>query len=253
MFECIVVVEGSSDVEIATRLAERVIVENSPWLEAETLAYVFKWSGLVENTEHSYWKNTGDIIKHFASEFRFPKIRSNGKLKTDGKAARKIMTLISFLQHKQKRNIKAVILIRDLDNQPERREHIEQARSEYTNQQPTLEIVIGTADRMREAWVLNGFIPSSQEEEEILENIKRRLNFDPCEDSHKLRSNSFSEPERGRNPKVVLEELTGNERFREQKCWEETSLEVLQQRGQNTGLKAYLQEIQQRMIPIIVK
>jgi hypothetical protein len=116
----------------------------------------------------------------------------------------------------------------------------------------SLEIIIGTADRMREAWVLNGFIPSNanQKEQETLEKIKIKLSFDPCEEAHRLRSNSREEPERVRNPKVVLEELTGDDRLREQQCWEETRLELLQQRGSNTGLAAYLKEIEQRLIPI---
>jgi hypothetical protein len=107
------------------------------------------------------------------------------------------------------------------------------------------------ADRMREAWVLNGFIPLDQKEIKTLGEIKIKLNFDPCVESHRLRSNSWDDPERVRNPKAVIEELTGGNWLREQKCWEDSDLELLQQRGSNTGLTAYLQEIEQRLLPII--
>ena len=38
---------------------------------------------------------------------------------------------------------------------------------------------------------------------------------------------------------------------REQQCWEETSLKHLREKGDRTGLTAYIKEIQERLIPII--
>ena len=122
---------------------------------------------------------------------------------------------------------------------------------EHINRQPKLEIIIGTADRMREAWVLNGFIPSNQQEKQILQEITTELTFNPCQESHRLRSNSWEEPDHLRNPKVVVEKLTGGRMQREQQCWEETSLEYLREKGDRTGLTAYIDEIEERLIPII--
>ena len=119
------------------------------------------------------------------------------------------------------------------------------------DRQPKLAIIIGTPDRMREAWVLNGFIPSNKDEERILQEITTQLTFNPCEESHRLRSNSLTEPDRLRNPKVVVEKLTGGRMEREQQCWEETSLELLRKNGVETGLTAYIDEIEERLIPII--
>jgi hypothetical protein len=255
MPEFIVIVESGADAKTATKLAERVLVEKMEWLDPELLPNFFRWSGLEEETEYSCWSDIKNIMKR-AKDSGLPVPRrlghrKSGVLKADGKAAMKVLDLIRLLQRKNSRQVKVVFLIRDLDNQPERREGMEQARAEYIDQQPKLEIIIGAANRMREAWVLNGFIPSNEEEEKKLENMKKRLNFDPCKDSHRLRSNSRKAPERIRNPKVVLEELTDRDKVREQKCWEETSLELLKQRGEDTGLAAYLQVIEQRLIPAI--
>jgi hypothetical protein len=246
MPEFIVIVESRADAEISTKLAERVLLEKVEWLEPNTLNHLIEWSGLDLGTDYSCWKNISDIIEHFSNEFKFPKIRSNGKLKTDGKAASKVVKLISFLQYKLKRDIKAVIFIRDLDNQPERRQHLDQARSEYNGQ---LEIVIGTADRMREAWVLNGFMPLNPKEERILKEITTELTFDPCIEAHRLRSNLLDE----RNPKVVVEKLTDSNSSREQQCWEETSIETLHSRGKSTGLTDYLDEVEQRLVLVIAE
>ncbi|WRH67249.1 MAG: hypothetical protein RSE13_02015 [Planktothrix sp. GU0601_MAG3] len=144
MTEFIVIVESSADARTATKLAERILVEKIKWLEDEQLQYLFRWSGLEAGTENSCWTDIVDITQRLSDQFKLPKIRSNGKLKTDGQSASKVMQLINFLQYKQNRDIKAVIFIRDLDNQPQRKEHIKQARSEHKDQ---LEIVIGTADR----------------------------------------------------------------------------------------------------------
>jgi hypothetical protein len=106
---------------------------------------------------------------------------------------------------------------------------------------------------MREAWVLNGFVESNQEETRNLEAIKSQLNFDPCQEPHKLRSNSLEELDQARNPKIVLEKLTGGNYLREQQCWEETNLELLRERGEDSGLTAYLEEIERRLIPILTE
>ncbi len=257
MLEFVVIVESSADARTATKLAERVLVEKVDWLEPDLLENLFQWQGLEEKTEHSCWKDIGSIIECAkASGLHIPRYRDHRNtepLKADGASAMKILNLIRLLHRKRNRQIEAVIFIRDLDNQPERRQGIEQARRlAHMEQQPKLEIIIGTADRMREAWVLNGFIPSNSEEIRILEDIKTKLKFDPCADAHKLRSNSWEEPDRVRNPKVVVERLTGGDSLREQLCWEETSLELLRAKGKHTGLTAYLHEIEQ-LISVIRK
>jgi hypothetical protein len=254
MIEFVVIVESSADARTSTRLADRILVEKIDWLEPEMLQHLFQWSGLEAGTENSCWKNINQIIDNFQQSlgFRPPRYLGHGKdgaLKADGAAAIKILNLVRFIQ--KTRQIKAVLLIRDLDNQPQRREGIEQARSEQIERQPKLEIIIGTADRMREAWVLNGFIPSNQQEKQILQEITTELTFNPCEESHRLRSNSLTEPDRIRNPKVVVEKLTGGKMEREKQCWEETPLEYLREKGDRTGLTAYIKEIEERLIPII--
>ncbi len=258
MNEFIVIVESNADARTATELAERVLVENVEWLERDNLQYLFRWSGLQENTDNSCWKDIKKIIQNFqdTSQFRPSRVlgkrRSNSTLlKADGAAALKILNLVRFLQ--KERPIQAVLLIRDLDNQPERREGLEEARSQDLDRQPKLEVILGTANRMREAWVLNGFIPVNSQEEQLLAKIKQQLKFDPCTKSDKLRSTSREDRDRLRNPKVIVEQLTGQEMERERQCWEETSLMILRERGVETGLTDYIREIEERLVPIICK
>ena len=78
------------------------------------------------------------------------------------------------------------------------------------------------------------------------------MSFDPCIESHRLRATSEKEPERMRNVKVVVEQLTGNDMEREKLCWEETSLKHLREKGVDTGLTNYIQEIEEQLAAILV-
>lgn len=254
MIEFIVIVESGADARTATKLAERVLQEKFDWLDDDSLQYHFQWTGLQEGTEFSCWRDIRKIIDDTKKQLKYNKPRYLGHdskgvpLKADGAVSIKILNLVRFLQ--KTRQIKAVIFIRDLDNQSERKEGLKQARSEHINKTPKLEIIIGAADPKREAWVLNGFIPSNQQEKQILEEIKNKLSFDPCIESHRLRAISEKEPERIRNVKVVVEQLTGNME-REKQCWEETNLKHLRERGVDTGLTDYIQEVEERLVEII--
>ena len=256
MIEFIVIGESRADAEIATKLAERILLEKIDWLEPEYLQYSFSWSGLQENTDYSCWRDIEKIIDNFqqSSPFRIPKYKRSREtqekkpLKPDAARAIKVLNLVRFLQ--RKREIKAVVFIRDLDNQPERREGLEQARMQHLNQSNKLEIIIGTANGKREAWVLNGFVALNQDEQRILDEIKTELDFDPCLKSHRLRSPSNQEPERIRNPKFVVARLTGEDWERERQCWAETDLQILRERGVETKLTDYLNQIEERLVPI---
>ncbi len=255
MVEVIVIVESGADARTAIKLAERVLKEKFDWLDDDSLQYYFQWTGLESETEFSCWRDIIKIIEDAKEKLKYKPSRflghdSNGvPLKADGAASIKVLNLVRFLQ--KTRQIKAVIFIRDLDNQPERKEGIEQARLEHINKTPKLEIIIGAADPKREAWVLNGFI-AFDDEKVILEDIKNKLSFDPSIEPERLRSTSEKEPERIRNIKFVVEQLTGKDMEREKQCWEETSLEILRVRGVKTGLMAYLQEVEERLSVIIL-
>ena len=253
--EFIVIVESGADARTATKLAERILVEKVDWLDDDHLQYCFQWSGLQNGTQYSDWSNVNKIIEA-AKALGYKPARFLGHPRDGepyqeyGAKADKVLKLVRFLQ--KTRQIRAILLLVDLDNKPDRRKGFEQARSLHINRQPQLEIVIGTANPKREAWVLNGFIPSNQGEKQILQEIKTRLQFDPCTESHRLRSTSWEEPDRIRNAKVVVEQLTGRDNMiRQQQCWEETSLELLRERGIHTGLAAYICEVEQRLIPTV--
>ncbi len=79
--------------------------------------------------------------------------------------------------------LEAILLIRDQDDQPERRDGLEQARG---HDRTGMVIVIGLAVVERESWVISGFDPADDHEKQKLEDEKRNLGFDPRDRSHEL-------------------------------------------------------------------
>jgi hypothetical protein len=251
MSEFCVIVEDRADFQTATHLAERVLLEKIDWLERDYMSGLFRWSGLEENTDYSRWQDIRQIIDQFKQRGlpvpRYLGFAKDGPFKADGATALTILNLIRVLQRKKQRDIKAVVLIRDVDTQPERKAGLRQARAEQVD----LRIVIGVADPKREAWVLNGFEPLNAEEKRLLREAIEQLNFHPCEEAHRLRTTAKTEPERQRNPKIMLEQLTDGDYCRESQCWEKTGLELLRSRGKHTGLAEYLEEVERELIPLL--
>jgi hypothetical protein len=85
-----------------------------------------------------------------------------------------------------------------------------------------------------------------------LESIRQEINFDPCSQAERLRyASQTSRAER--NPKDILRRLTGGSRDREEKCWTQTPLATLRERGEQTLLKDFLEEARATLLPLFSK
>jgi hypothetical protein len=144
--------------------------------------------------------------------------------------------------------IEAVVLVWDMDDQPDaRRSGLTSARVEARSW-AKFAIVLGCADPKREAWVLAGFDPIRDDEQGRFEAVRRELGFSPNEQAHQL----VAKDERAkRNAKRVLRALVEGDPEREARCWLETPLETLRARGGDSGLRQYLDEIHQLVLPCL--
>src|SRR5206468_4122409 len=123
--------------------------------------------------------------------------------KSDYAQSRRAILLAIKLRRYQ--NPDAVILVNDLDNQPERRDGMMQAGNE-AKIKDNLIVVIGTPRWKREAWLLNAFVCQDEDEKRSLDEIRLRLGFHPCEDAERLHySSATSDPER--DPKKIARDL----------------------------------------------
>ncbi|WP_155893548.1 hypothetical protein [Cystobacter fuscus] len=159
----------------------------------------------------------------------------------DAHAARRALLLLASSGQRPD----AVLLVRDSDGKLERRSGLEQARDSYEWPFP---VVIGLAEPKRECWVLAGFEPRTEDEKAQLQKEERRLSFHPVRGAHKL---TASEHGAKTDAKKVLDALTRGEPERERVCLEETPLGTLSTLGRETGLAAYLQDVRERLVPVL--
>jgi hypothetical protein len=236
-----VVHEAEADFRTATELADRVIVDAiNDWLDADELVNQRTWVAETGSGQRLTWKG----IKQLAREAG---IRVHGHFDgspglPDAAAARRA---ILFLRESFS-DLKAIVLIRDQDDEPERLGGLNQARNQACSGLP---IVIGFAVVEREAWVLCGFDAEEDEEMKRLEDEHTNLGFDPCTRSHDL--TACKDDTAKRSPKRVLRALTGGDHDRERRCWTHALLATLRQRGAENGLAAYFRDIRERLAPLI--
>ena len=234
-----VVHEAPADFQTATELADRVLVESIEWMEEHLLDYqriwLREWSGAPLT-----WKR----VKQSALDAGFDAVGffDGEPAQPDARAARRA---ILYLRHAVP-DLAGLLLIRDQDDQPERRVGLEQARRQGDSRLP---VVVGLAVVERESWVITGFEPNDDDERQNLEDERQNLGFDPRERSHELIACKNDQAKR--SPKRVLSVLTAGSGERQRRCWREAALPVLEARGQGNGLSQYLEEIRVSLVPLI--
>ena len=236
-----VVCEAVADFRTATALTERVICEQAPWIEGQT-QHFFEWRGPDDQSTCWLWREIG-------KKARAAGVKARGKFddepgSPDAKVARR--ALIYFRDRMlDGQPLDAVLLIRDDDGDPDHRVGLEQARDAVAELADR--VVIGVAHLKRECWVLAGFLPNDERETELMGELRRQLSFDPCLESHRLTAKHDHEV---RSAKRVLKMLTQGQFEREQACWAATKLATLRERGEASGLRAFLDEIAERLVPL---
>jgi hypothetical protein len=101
---------------------------------------------------------------------------------------------------------------------------------------------------MREAWVLAGFVPASPDEEDKLARQRQTLGFYPNREPHRL---DAKDPTAPKSAKRVLDAVTGAVEEREERCWRQSPLETLRTCGEGAGLRAFLDEVEERVLPAL--
>ena len=201
-----VVHEAAADFQTATELADRAMCAAISWLDEELLGYERTWLDQSGRGKPLTWKGIKQLALeagitawgHFANEPALP----------DAAAARRA---IVFLRNEYP-ELRAIVLVRDRDDQPERRGGLEQARRD--NRTHVIIVVV-----------------------------------DPRFQSDELTASKNDQAKR--SPKRVLAALTGGDHDRERRCWRETPLGTLRDRGKHNGLADYLEEVERRLVPLI--
>jgi hypothetical protein len=229
----LVVCEGSSDQRTGCGLADRVLIEAHDWMDG-ILDTQRSWVGVSDTRRCLLWKHVADEyeakhLPHF--------IKMGRGLKPDAWRAARALVLADLL------GVQAVCFLRDLNDQPARKVGMEQARKHISH----MLCVIGVANRMQEAWLLNGFLPNGDVEWQLLLSERKKFQFDPTLEPERL---SAKKETAKKSPKRVVKVLTAEDGKRRAACWEETPLDLLRKRGVGSGLTDYLEEVRLRLAPI---
>ncbi|MEM6646374.1 MAG: hypothetical protein AAF730_08980 [Bacteroidota bacterium] len=230
------IAEAPADAQIARELADRVLREDKDWLNAELLDEMRSWRGVDPTTTFTSWAGASKLPKAYTG------FRKRVVSDYDAVAAQRVLG--HLIAQALKNPTDAVIFVRDLDKREadQRKASLERVASK--NKDITLRIVLALPRAKREAWVLNGFEPCSEEEKRALKAERQRLGFNPCTEAHQL----DAQPDQAqKNAKRALHKLTGSAPTREAACWQDTSLDTLRKRGEKTGLKAYLDAVKKHL------
>ena len=234
-----VIHEADADFDMSTHLADRVLIESIDWLDEDLLPHQREWLGTNSKLEKLTWKSMPRLAKEKG-------IKAHGHidgepLEADAGAARRAIRYLKATFDE----LDAILLIRDQDDQPERRDGLEQARNEDHG---NLVVVIGLATIEHEAWVLAGFSPQHEQEQTLLDAERQTLGFHPHEQSHRLTAGKDDNAKL--SPKRVLKVLIVGNKNRELLCWTQTPLAILRERGTSNGLSHYLDEVRTRLTPL---
>jgi hypothetical protein len=235
----VVVCEARADFVTSSGLADRVFCESIEWIDRDHPEYYRRYDGHTSDEPFLTWARAKELAKEMG-------IRPRGFIEgqpadLDAEQARRAFVLLEAMWPA----VDGIILIRDSDCEEDRRRGLEQARAASSHRD---RIVIGLAHTKRECWVLAGFEPCDERERALLAEIRRELGFDPCTQANQLTAIHDHDK---RSAKRILRHLVQGDHEREAACWKEASLQLLRDRGGATGLRDYLHEVEERLVPLL--
>lgn len=228
----VVFCEGPSDSLVVRALVPRVLKELADWFEPSQLEFC----GLEAGTEYRAWSTLGKLTGE-PKRFRYGFDDASG-WGPESTSAWKAL-------HAAERLVDApsigVVLLRDGDSSrgkprlgQDRRAQIEVAVDAFikTPVATRVHIALGVCDPKVECWVLNAFEPSLP----AVAKLRSEMGFNPSTDAHRL----VGGPEGKAPAKQLLAQLTNSP-----SDWvdvlEGASVEALARRGEQTGLRQFLQ------------
>jgi hypothetical protein len=233
-----VVCEAPADCTTIVTLAERVICEAAPWIEPETISDYVEWRGFRRADTHLEWTSLRSIADELELVVRFSGVKPLHPYSQNALRAIRVLA-------RAPDPVDAIILVADSDRDQDRYKGLEQAR-DYAR--GALPIVLGLAHTKRECWHLAGFEPKNDGEGELFSEERQRLGFNPRLDSHELTAKHDTDL---RSAKRVLNALTLEHHDREHECL--SDLSVLRKHGERNGLRAFLNELGQILVPLFAR
>jgi hypothetical protein len=240
--------EDNLSAELARDLCDRVVRERAEhdWIRAlwdrSIVDSQREWIGL---EPHFDWADRGALDRRCESCGLAIAVREistgrriapHGKAAMAFKAARAAMTLDPAPD----------LLVISADTDGETDESLRFAEGLRLASEPVA-TVCAEIHRESEAWVISGFVAENSAERDALSRVRDELGFDPTLNSERLMSDLTGDLRDAKRVASKLFASSGgvslfNDRFA--RCWRETPLELLIERGARSGLAAYIADVE---------
>lgn len=247
MLEFVLVAEGKNDEQVIPCLADRVLCAGEDWIRdnfGDDPERLWKWTAIEPDPVYRYtsWVQIAKLGDKYKNKLRIYSRPGEGYRTAETRRAIAVCVLL-----RRDKPTAALILARDLDSKPiEHRKTMEAVRQENKT---TLNfpIILATPNRVVESWMLHGFICENEHEEEQLKTLRQDFGFDPCTHGHQLH------PDDAKDVIGKLISDTGGSKNMERRgrCWANTDLKTLSERGQDSHLAAFLDEVKNDLLPLL--
>lgn len=238
-----VVCEAGDDAGLVAALVTRVVEASRPdWLRDLPADELVEFRGFRPGDGYFAWSSINRLARtHAAFGQEFILSEFTGQFPRDP-AALEVLRAVRLLQFQAAVKPDAIVLLKDSDNDPDRRKALRQTDAELSGY--AVPVVIGVPHTERECWLLAGFELETAAEREAHQRLCRELSLDPCRESHRLAAPKDSDD---RHPKRVLGVLSGGDPAREAACLRAAFL-VLEANGRDNGLADFLAALRGRLI-----
>jgi|JI9StandDraft_2_1071091.scaffolds.fasta_scaffold129915_2 hypothetical protein len=230
--------EDRAHFDVVSKLMDRMVHEQRPWTVGN-LEVLRTWLACGDRP----WFSFKDAVRRAKAE----KLRFHGKFGDaaglpDAQMAR--AQLAMWKNHVDRgHKLDAVVLARDLDGRPTRRDGLLQA---VTNEPWPFAVLVAWCQPEAEAWYICAFAACDDAEHKRLAEIERTLELSPIHAAERLTSTA---PDPRRDAKRVLAQLTADDHERRERCLA-APLDHLRTRGPHTGLTAFLSEVEAKYLPL---
>ena len=242
MIKIAVVCEAPADFRQGAALVDRVLCDAIDWLEEGLLDSQRNWHTAGRPDGFLKWA----AVSEYASFARGLRYIGHADRKPAGPdALNALRALVSIAADRPD----AIVMLRDQDDQPERRDGLAVAKEKFRGVYPEIRVIIGFAVIERESWVLSGFEAIDDRDKAALLSERRKLGFDPT--AYPERLDAGKNDQAIKSPKRVLSILTSGHSDREQRSWLSTPLETLRINGTGNGLAAFLGDCEAFLVPLI--
>lgn len=236
------VCEDHGHFSAVTRLVDAALVAGHGWLDG-ILYDCRRWRGLADDERwYKYDPADANDLRPIVLDGR--RVAPHGHiggvpLKPEAGMWRRALMLLCHCEPLPD----VVVLARDLDGYPERREGIDQV---VANLPWPFKIAVAAPQPEIEAWFVSGFVPADPTEQAQLAALCSELSFDPTLRSERLTSHPNDAPT---DAKRVLSRLCGAAAERRGRCLDDRAL--LHRRGAANGLSAFLGEVDAHIVPAL--